>query len=75
MNFVEGFQYTKGEKIDYDNTIKSTLQGILMEIRAWTVKEALKFDKTRTLTPFKTMKEFHSKYTARYGLTKHDITV
>ena len=36
-DFVEGFQYIKGEKIKYTTSTRATVQGIRVEITAWTI--------------------------------------
>ena len=74
MDFVEGFQYVKGEKMDHTTPIRATVRGIPIEITAWTIQQALGIEGTRTATVPKASGELDSRYSRMFGLTRADHT-
>ncbi len=59
-------------KIEYTMPIRATVQGIHVEITAWTIQQALGKEGTRTHTVHKASKNLVQKYMTMFGLSKAD---
>ena len=69
---MEGFEYTKGEKIEYTMPIRATMRGIPVEITAWTIQQAMEIEGTRIPPIPKASEELDKKYITLLGLTRAD---
>ena len=71
-DFVEGFQYIRGEKTEYTTPIRATVRGVPVEITSWTIQQALGIEGSRIAPIPKASGELDPRYMRMFGLSRAD---